>query len=108
MTAFLQSVLEAFFIAAPLNILPLLSASGRMDLIDLYKAEQKAVINHRLGGRSELLHLSADSLLLLTTPSTSWGLKLLPDSTLRLTRKAYVPDTIVHTEHFTKHWHPKR
>lgn len=101
------STIERLFVAAPLSILPLLSKTSRMDLLDLYKAQQDAIVSNRWGGESRLLYMSKDSIALATSATNSWHLKISPDSSLRVTYLSTLPDTLSQTQHFTKSWKPK-
>lgn len=102
------SAIERFFLIAPLGVLPLLTSTARLDLLDLHKAQQKAVVGNRLGGESTLLHLEADSLLLQSSSLSTWGLRVLPDSNLRVTYTVLSPDTLISVQHFNKNWQLKR
>lgn len=103
-----NNLIQRLFLAAPLSILPLLSTMNRLDLFDLYKAQQEAKTNNRMAGECRLLYIGNDSLLLQTSSVSLWGLRVLPDSTLQLTRTVCVPDTLTHTQRFTKQWKVKR
>lgn len=48
----------------PDSVLPLLSASSRLDMLDYFDAKMKAEVRNELDGRSQLLNMGGDSLLL--------------------------------------------
>lgn len=57
-----QTTMREAFIQMPDSIVPYLSHSNCLDLIDYYDAKMKAEVTNELGGSSELLALTADSL----------------------------------------------
>ena len=61
----------------PDSLLTLLTAVNRADCIDFMESNMKAEVSNRLGGRSEMKQLTADYILLQTTPQSTWQMKLL-------------------------------
>lgn len=57
-----QSTIREAFTAMPDSLLPYLSHSNRLDLLDYYDAKMKAEVTNDLGGKTELLALTPDSL----------------------------------------------
>ena len=71
------------FTNMPDSICPLLTAVNRADFIDFLESKMKAEVTNRLGGKSEMTHLSADYIRIKMTDQSTWQMKLLPlnDST---------------------------
>lgn len=63
----------------PDSITPLLTKNNRLNLIDYLEAGQKAVEKNRLGGDSELTHLTDTRAVFKMTASSSMDIKLLKD-----------------------------
>lgn len=76
--------LSALFVAAPLQVLPLLEKNARLDLIDLYEAHMHAEITNRYGGQTTMTALSDTLITLQLTSASNLELRLLPDSTIEV------------------------
>lgn len=70
--------MRAVFKNAPDEIFPLLSKNDRADLVDYIDAGMAAKVTNLFDGKSELLALDEDYLLLATSASSTVQLKLLP------------------------------
>lgn len=70
--------LKDLFVHMPDSLSPLLTEVNRADCIDFLESKMKAVVDNRLGGKSEMTDLSSDYLRLQLTAQTSWQMKLLP------------------------------
>ena len=62
----------------PDSLMPYLSQNNRLDFIDFLDANMKAEVKNRLGGTSEMLGLSSDSLSIRMSSSLRADLFLLP------------------------------
>ena len=65
----------------PDSLMPYLSQNNRLDFIDFLDANMKAEVKNRLGGTSEMLGLSSDSLSIRMSSSLRTDLFLMPLST---------------------------
>lgn len=70
--------MRAVFKNAPDEMFPLLSKNDRADLVDYIDAGMAAKVTNLFDGKSELLALDEDYLLLATSASSTVQLKLLP------------------------------
>jgi hypothetical protein len=60
--AFGQNMMRDALQQMPDSVIPYLSHSNRLDLLDYFDAKMKAEVTNELGGKSELLALTNDSL----------------------------------------------
>jgi len=67
-----------FFVRMPNEYILQLEEAWRKDLIDLYKSGKTATLDNTINGKSTLLRLSADYLLLQSTERSTVEIKLLP------------------------------
>jgi hypothetical protein len=99
-----------FFISIPPHMLPALDEAWRRDLVDLYRAGKEARLQNLLKGFSHLQTLTSDYLLLQTTATATFELKILPFADtatilcLVTTVSAPAPDS--HIAFFTSDWEP--
>ena len=70
--------MKTLFVSMPDSVVPLLTKVNREDCIDFLDSNMKAEVKNRFGKPSELKKLTADYLLLQTTPRSSVEMKLLP------------------------------
>jgi len=63
----------------PDSLLPYLTQNNRLDMMDFMDAKMKAAVDNLLGGESEMLFLSDDSLCIKMNESMNMELKLLRD-----------------------------
>jgi len=70
--------IAAFFVGMPDEMIPQLEDAWRKDLIDLYQAGKTASLQNTMDGRSTLLQLTDDYLLLQTTERSTLEMKFLP------------------------------
>lgn len=70
--------INSVFISMPDSLSPLLTKVNRQDFADFLSSGMKAVVKNRFGGKSEMLKLTDDYLMLKTTESSSEEMKLLP------------------------------
>lgn len=70
--------MRTFFLNAPQEIFPLLTANCRADLVDYIDAEMRASVTNRLDGKSVLEELGNDYLAMASTASSRVEMKLLP------------------------------
>ena len=70
--------MEDAFVKMPDDIIIQLEEAWRKDLVDLYKSGKPATLENTMQGKSTLLNLTVDYLLLQSTEHSSVELKLLP------------------------------
>jgi hypothetical protein len=70
--------MAAFFIGMPDEHIPQLEDAWRKDLVDLYRAGKPASLENTMNGRSTLLKLTQDYMLLQTTERSTVEMKFLP------------------------------
>jgi hypothetical protein len=70
--------MEEFFIKMPEGIVVQLEEAWRKDLVDLYKSGKAATLENTMQGRSSLLKLTDNYLLLQSTECSTVEMKLLP------------------------------
>jgi hypothetical protein len=70
--------MAAFFIGMPDEYIPQLEDAWRKDLVDLYRASKPATLENTMNGRSTLLKLTQDYMLLQTTERSTVEMKFLP------------------------------
>jgi hypothetical protein len=70
--------MEKFFIAMPEGIIVQLEEAWRKDLVDLYKSGKIATLENTMQGKSTLLKLTDNYLLLQSTGRSTVEMKLLP------------------------------
>ncbi len=98
------SYIETLFYSVPLAILPLLNAEARMDLLDLYKSQHRAVVNNSLGGETSLEKIDENGLTLRYTSASLWRMELQKDSTIKVTRTFFAKDTTEVTRIYNLKW----
>lgn len=99
--------LATLFVAAPIELFPLLDRNARLDLVDYYEAGQTARVENRLGGTTEMTALSDTLLALRMTEVTTVELRMANDSTIEFTHIYTLPErTITTTRCFTTEWEP--
>lgn len=91
--------LKSLFIAAPLQVLPLLDVGARMDLVDLYEAHLEARVSNKLGGQSTLTQLSDSLVNLQLTDVSDVELTLGTDSVIVVRHTVKAKDVQKTTEH---------
>lgn len=97
-------LIEKAFYAAPLSVLPLLNANARMDIVDLYRSKQPAVVENAMGGESRLRKIDNHHLAIQLTPVSRWEMLLLPDSSIEVRHTYMATDTVSSTSLYDKHW----
>ena len=97
-------LIEKAFYSAPLAVLPLLNVNARMDLVDLYRERQPAVVENAMGGQSRLQEISDKTLVLQLTEVSRVKMQLLPDSSIEVRHTVMAPDTVTSTSLYDKHW----
>ncbi len=97
-------LIEAFFYAAPVEVLPLIDQSARMDLFDLYKDGQKAEVLNRFGGVTTLTAATDSTLQLRLTECSTWSMQVEHDSILTVRHTFYATDTLTTVQRYTPHW----
>lgn len=98
----------------PDSLMPYLSQNNRLDFIDFLDANMKAEVKNRLGGTSEMLGLSSDSLSIRMSSSLRTDLFLMPlsapvDSVSDVVAmvETFLADSIhgqSHVSYFTTDW----
>ena len=98
----------------PDSLMPYLSQNNRLDFIDFLDANMKAEVKNRLGGTSEMLGLSSDSLSIRMSSSLRTDLFLMPLSTpvdsvsdVVVMVETFLADSIhgqSHVSYFTTDW----
>jgi len=73
-----SQTIDQLFVNIPDDMVPQLESAWRKDLIDLYNAGKTATLENTMHGKSTLLKMSDNYLLLNTTERSSIELKLLP------------------------------
>ena len=89
----MNSHLTAFFITAPLAIIPMLDRNARMDMIDLFDADLPACVENRYGGTSKMTELKDSVLIVELTTVSTLKLILQPDSTFCLEHAVHTSDS---------------
>lgn len=84
--------LATLFATAPMQVIPLLEPSSRLDLIDYYEAGMEAKVENRLEGTTTLTHLSDSLVTLQMTESTNMEMRLINDTTIQITNIYHLPD----------------
>ena len=92
----MNSHLTAFFIAAPLAIVPMLDRSARMDMIDLFEAGLPACVENRYGGTSRMTTLTDSVLTIELTAVSTLKLTLQSDSSFCLEHAVTTSDSITY------------
>lgn len=69
---------KSCFLQVPDSLLPLLSEVNRADFIDFLESNMKAEVSNRLGGKSEMTHLTDSYINIRLTSQSTWQMKLLP------------------------------
>jgi hypothetical protein len=70
--------MAAFFVGMPDEYIPQLEDAWRKDLVDLYRSGKPATLENTMNGRSALLKLTQDYILLQTTARSTAEMKFLP------------------------------
>jgi hypothetical protein len=70
--------MAAFFVGIPDEQIPQLEDAWRKDLVELYRAGKPASLENTMNGRSSLLNLTQDYILVQTTAHSTLEMKLLP------------------------------
>jgi hypothetical protein len=70
--------MTAFFVGMPDEYVPQLEDAWRKDLVDLYRSGKPATLENTMNGRSTLLKLTQDYILLQTTERSTVEMKFLP------------------------------
>lgn len=97
--------LATLFVAAPMEIIPLLDRNARLDLVDYFEAGQTARVENRLGGNTEMTVLSDTLLALRMTEVSTIELRLTSDSTIELSHIYTLPERTITTRRcFTTEW----
>ena len=73
-----QTKMRDVFLQMPDSILPYLTQNSRLDFIDFMDSGMKAVVNNELGGRSEMLSLTDDAVVLKVSPAMQVSMRLMP------------------------------
>lgn len=99
------------FAAMPDSIIPYMSKNNRLDCIDFINSNMEAIVTNALGGKSQMLLLTHDSLSLKLSDVSSMELKLLPrqtesDTIISMKRVFLLPEKEVKTSQFTLDWKP--
>lgn len=97
-------LIEKAFYTAPVAIIPLLTPSTRMDLIDLHRAKQSAVVENTLGGQTRLRSIGDRDLVVQLTEVSSIRLTLLPDSAVEVHHTFLAPDTVTISRLYDHNW----
>lgn len=66
------------FIAMPDSLLPTLTKNNRLDCLDFLASGMKAMVTNRLGGQSQMTHLSDTYVRIQLSPKSEWQMKVLP------------------------------
>lgn len=97
--------LSALFAAAPLQVIPLLTESDRLDLIDLYEAGMTAQVTNRYGGTSEMTMLSDTLVAVRMTDVSTLELRLKEDSLIEVKHTVTLPEQSYSTVRlYTTEW----
>lgn len=100
-----RSLLVTLFLAAPVSVMPLLTLSDRLDLIDLFEARMPAQVTNRFGGKTEMTMLSDSLITLRMTEATKLELRLQTDSTIEMSKIIELPDKKLRTvKVFSTNW----
>ncbi len=73
-----QQKMRDVFLQMPDSLLPYLTENNRLDFLDFMDSKMKAAVQNSLGGKSEMLSLSDDSLSLQVSPSLHVVMRLFP------------------------------
>lgn len=68
---------RTLFVHQPDSVLPLLTPVNRADCVDFIDSRMRAVVTNRLGGKSEMTHLTPRYVRLQLTPKSTWQMRLL-------------------------------
>mgnify|MGYP002623715204 CR=1 FL=1 len=75
-----QQSAKDVFAKMPLSFTPYLTDNDKLDMIDFVESGLKAEVRNKLGGKSVMTQLSADSLTVVLSETRSMTLQLLPVS----------------------------
>lgn len=75
-----QPKMRDVFLQMPDSLLPYLTENNRLDFIDFIDSGMKAVVNNELGGKSEMLSLTDESLVLQVSPAMKVKMQMMPVS----------------------------
>jgi hypothetical protein len=100
--------MEQLFIAMPEGIVIQLEEAWRKDLVDLYKSGKTATLENTMQGKSTLLKLTDNYLLLQSTERSTVEMKLLPlvNNTyiICMVTTVYAPVADSHIDFYTTDW----
>lgn len=99
------TAMAMLFVNAPMNIIPQLDRSARMDLLDLYEAGMTAKTGNRFGGTCTMTHCSDTAITIHLTDVSTMNLRMVNDSVVELSHKVFVKD-VEHTSRrlYDNHW----
>lgn len=104
-TALASTALVSLFFNAPMDLIPLLDRSARMDMVDLYEAGMTAQTGNRFGGVSTMTHCSDSAITLHLTDVSTMNLQLINDTIVEVSHKVYIKDVEHTTRRFyDTHW----
>lgn len=97
--------LAGLFAAAPMQVIPLLDESARLDLIDLYEANMPAQVTNRFNGMTEMIMLSDTLIALRLTEVSTLEMRLTADSIIELRHCIALPEHVCTEVHqYTPDW----
>lgn len=77
-TAVARTPIRQWFVAMPDSVMPLLTKNNRLDFVDFLDCGMEAVVTNRMDGKSQLMTLTEDYLLMSYTGASDVEMKLLP------------------------------
>lgn len=75
-----QLKMRDVFLQMPDSLLPYLTENNRLDFLDFMDSNMKAEVRNELGGKSEMLSLSDESLTIQVSPAMRMSMRLFPVS----------------------------
>lgn len=102
-----RTPLERLFVSAPSQVLPLLAANDRLDMLDLYDYKMEAKAGNWLGGTSKLTAKNDAYLKLRLTESSEWEVRLLTtgaDSLLVVVHTLLLPTPVSRLHVYDTRW----
>lgn len=103
--------IDALFVSAPKEVLPLLDRTSRLDMLDLYNGRLEAKTENIYGGQSEMLSKTRDYIKVRCSESSSWQMKLLPvghDTLIVCVHTLLVPEAVSTISFYRHDWHAQR
>ncbi|MDR1380144.1 MAG: DUF3256 family protein [Tannerella sp.] len=101
---------EEFFTGMPADIIVQLEEAWRKDLVDLYKSGRTATLENTMQGKSTLLKLTDNYLLLQYTERSTVEMKLLPlvnnTHVICMITTVYAPVADSRVDFYTTEWNP--